>query len=264
MTLRNRRSWRSSQGIVLGLCALLWATRSVAAGNVEAGAFAYQLTQGYGTWQGLYARGVWGEGSSTVGNWELDHGREFGQTETYGVAGLTETWSPRWYSNLSLGASTATTVVPRARIDVSLSYKALASKEWVSTLGFTGISYRDGQSDRSGWLDLALYLPDDFLLSGGHTWTTSVVGSVGAQRSFVALTYGRVHHFYLTARYGFGREAYVPIGVHAALVNFGSRSASLTWRAWVTKRFGTNVYFDDFRSRYYQQYGGSFGVFYDF
>lgn len=257
---RKRRGWWHVAGVLLAL----WSSATWAAGNVELGGMYYDLTNGYGHWDGVYARGVWGKGTGTVWNWETDSASEFGQHENYGVLGVTQTFSPRWYGYLSVGGSTNSDVVPQGRVDASVSYKALPGASLVSTVGYTGIRYRDGHRDQSGWLNVSAYLPHAVILMAGHSWMVSNPGAVSAQRSFVAVTYGHDGQRYITLRYGWGTEAYLPIGADVALVNFRSESASLTLRQWLGRRWGLNFYVDDFRNPYYQQYGGTLGAFYDF
>ena len=233
-------------------------------GWVGAGGSYYRLTQGYGRFEGLYAKGVFGEGSPTIGNWEVDHARIFGYEETYGVFGVTQTLSPRWYGFLSMAASTNSNVVPAQRVDASLSYKALADKSLVATAGYTGISFRDGHRDSSGWANLTAYFPAHWVAMAGHAWLTSNPGSVGAQRSFVALSYDDSGRTEVTLRYGWGTEAYLPIGAFTALVDFRSHTLSATWRQWLGRDWGTDLYVARFASSYYRQTGGSIGVFYHF
>lgn len=247
-----------------GLSLVVVPVAAYAQGSVDAGGLYYHLTQGYGNWQGAYVRGLWGRGSATTWNWELDHAREFGVTESYGVLGATHTFDPRWYGYVSVGASTATDIVPQTRGDVSLSYKALPDKRWVTTLGYTGITFRDGHRDSSAWLTEAAYLPHHWVAMAGQSWMVSNPGSVGAQRSFVALSYAKAGSSEWTLRYGWGTEAYLPISATAALVDFRSRTTSATWRQWLGRHWGSNLSVEDFRSPYYQQYGGTAGVFYDF
>ncbi len=233
-------------------------------GWVGAGGSFYALTQGYGHFEGIYARGVFGEGSDTIWNWEADHGRIFGYEENYGVFGVTQTFTSRWYGYASLAASTNSDVVPSQRIDASLSYKAWPDKRLVATAGYTGIAFRDGHRDHGYWFNVTGYLPDRWVAMAGHGWTFSDPGAVLAQRSFVAAGYQHSGHMEATVRYGWGAEAYLPIGPQLALVDFHSHTLAFTWRQWLGRHFGTDVYLERFTSPYYQQTGGAIGVFYHF
>ena len=260
MSIGRHGDWRALAAMLAVMVpGIAWAH-----GWVGAGVSYYRLTQGYGSFEGLYAKGVLGEGSSTIWNWEVDHGRMFGYEESYGVVGVTQTFAPRWYGYLSLAGSTNSDVVPQGRVDASLSYKALPDKRLVLTGGYTGIRFRDGHDDRSAWTNLTAYLPDYWVAMAGHDWATSNPGAVEAQRSFAAFGYDHGGETELTVRYGWGTEAYLPIGAHVALVDFRSETASLTWRQWLGTDWGTDLYVERFTSPYYRQTGGSISVFYHF
>ncbi|MHB1512982.1 MAG: YaiO family outer membrane beta-barrel protein [Acidiferrobacter sp.] len=248
----------------IALLAVMGPGVACAHGWVGAGGSYYRLTQGYGRFEGVYARGVLGEGSDTIWNWEVDHGRTFGYEQSYGVLGVTQTFAPRWYGYLSLAGSTNSDVVPKDRVDASLSYKALPDKRLVGTVGYTGIRFRDGHDDRSGWVNLTAYLPAHWVATAGHNWTTSDPGAVQAQRSFAAVGYDSSGRTEVTLRYGWGTEAYLPIGANVALVDFRSHTLSVTWRQWLGADWGTDLFAARFASPYYRQIGGSIGVFYHF
>ncbi|OBS08110.1 YaiO family outer membrane beta-barrel protein [Acidihalobacter prosperus] len=240
------------------------ASTARASGYVEGGAMNYRLTQGYGSWQGLYAAGVWGVGSGTVWNWELDHNREFGQRASYGVIGLTQTLSPRWYTSLSLGGSNAGDIMPSRRFDASLARKWLGGGWLITSVGASRIEFRDGHKTSALNAGLVAYLPADWVLQGGHDWARSDPGAAFAGRSFVAVTQGRAGRHYLTLRYGWGGEAYLVLGANALNVNYQSRDISLNWRQWVTPDWGFSLYLEDYSNPYYRRTGGRIGVFYAF
>lgn len=255
---------RYHAGAFLAALAVVFPAAAFGHGWVGAGGSYYQLTHGYGRFEGLYLKGVFGEGSPTVWDWEVDHARMFGYEESYGVFGVTRTFAPRWYGYLSMAASTTSNVVPEDRIDASLSYKALTDKRLVATAGYTGIRFRDGHDDRSGWANLTAYFPAHWVAMAGHSWLTSNPGAVRAQRSFVAVSYDHSGSSEVTLRYGWGTEAYLPIGAFTALVGFRSHTLSIGWRQWLGPDWGTDLYAQRFASPYYRQIGGSIGVFYHF
>ena len=231
--------------------------------NLELSAGAQSLSGGFGNWRDLTLRGTYGLPSHVLQG-ELSQNHRFGEDGTFVGISDTYTFNPDWYGSLAVGAGDGAFYLPKLRVDATLYRKFLAARNLV---GSVGVGYYDaptGYTDRSVSLGAAYYFEAPWVVEGGVRFNTSNPGSVKSRQQFLALTWGRAKQDLVTARYGWGSEAYLAVAANSQLVNFNSREASLSWRHWLTPSTGVLVGANRYTNPSYRRSGVNVGIFHDF
>jgi YaiO family outer membrane protein len=230
---------------------------------VEAGGDYLDLTNGFGHWVGGYARGVITSGHN-IWNAEVNGQHEFGDAGVYLAAGDTYIFNPDWYGSLTAGSSVGGLFWPRYRADGFINKKWMSHKQLITTFGFGYYAAKDVHRDHSFFIGSTYYFSKPWILEEGIRFNISNPGSVFSPAGFVAITQGRNQRQYITARAGFGKEAYQLVGPARALTDFDSQTLTVTWRKWVGESWGTNLVGDFYHSPFYVRGGVSFGFFREF
>lgn len=237
----------------------------VPSGVVEVGGNVQQVSRHYGNWSGEYAKGELQTDEANRWNVEMLNQKEFRDSGTYISGGNTHVFNDDWYSTVAVGAGNEAEFLPRYRIDGFLSRKWLEQRELVTTLGLGEYRAMDNHKDHSVFGGVAYYFPGmPWIAQAGIRYNNSHPGSVNSTSQFVALTEGENKDHFITARYGFGREAYQIIGLGNALSDFHSQDASLEWRQWVTDTQGFTLRGEHYHNPNYNRNGVSGGVFNEF
>ncbi len=156
------------------------------------------------------------------------------------------------------------------RADAFLNRKWLERRNLITTVGLGWNDSRNGYSDYSGFLGASYYFDAPWIIQGGVRFNNSRPGNVTSTSSFLALTYGRQNDYFLTLRYGFGKEAYQVIGEGNTLVDFRSDIVSLNWKQWVQtgtateKGWGFDMTGEYYDNPTYSRTGIILGVFREF
>jgi len=223
-----------------------------------------RLTNGYGNWEGLTARGTWRIGPSDLLQGELSASRRFGTKGVFASIGDTHTFNEDWFGSLAFGAGDGAFYLPRYRIDATLSRKFLEKRQLVGTVGAGYYRAPDGHTDRTLLLSAAYYFDFPLVLEGGVRFNSSNPGSVDTRQQFVAGTWGRVKSSLFTARYAWGGEGYLATTAASQLVNFRSREASVGYQHWITPTAGVIVGALQYRNPLYRRTGVNVGFFHEF
>lgn len=230
---------------------------------LETGGEYLVLTNGFGIWSGGYARGVLST-SNDILNGEINGQHEFGDAGAYFAVGDTHTFTANTYASITLGSSVGGFFFPRYRGDAFVSHKWLGRKQLITSIGFGYYAAKDPHRDRSLSIGSTYYFAKPWVLESGMRFNLSNPGSVFSPSGFVALTEGRNKQHYVTARIGYGQEAYELIGPADALNSFRSQTVTVTWRQWIGRNWGANGMADYYGSPYYTRAGGSLGLFREF
>jgi len=230
---------------------------------VESGANYLQLTDNYGSWAGGYARTVY-ESGKDVWNGEVNGQREFGDKGVYLAAGDTHTFSPRWYSAVTLGSSVQGFFWPRFRTDAFLNRKLLARQQLITTAGYGYYAAKDVHRNHYAYLGSTYYFAKPWIVEEGLYLGVSNPGAVFAPSGFVAVTQGVDKRHYVTMRVGLGEEGYQLVGPTATLAKFQSQDVTGTWRQWIGRNWGFNLVGDFYHNPYYSRGGPTLGFFKDF
>lgn len=230
---------------------------------VETGGTYMTLTNGYGRWDGGYARAVYQSGHD-VWNGEINGEQEFGDGGVYFAAGDTHTFNPDWYAALTLGTSAGGFFWPRFCANAFLNKKWLHRKQWVTTGGFGYNMAKDVHRDNVFFLGTTYYFEKPWIVEEGVYFNVSNPGTVFAPAGFVAVTKGRDKQQYLTVRAGYGEEAYQLVGPTVTLTQFNSQTLTITWRKWMGTAWGMDFVGDYYHSPFYMRGGSSFGLFKEF
>ena len=230
---------------------------------IETGGSYMNLTNGYGHWDGGYARGVYQRGSN-VWDAEMNGQQQFGDAGVYFAVGDTHTFNPDWYGALTVGTSAGGFFWPRFRTDAFLNKKWLGRKQWITTAGFEYVAAKDVHRDSVFYLGSTYYFEKPWIVEGGVYFNVSDPGKVFAPAGFVAVTQGRDKRQYFTVRAGFGEEAYQLVGPTLTLAQFNSETLTITWRKWIGTNWGLNLVGDYYHSPFYMRGGSSFGFFKEF
>ncbi len=230
---------------------------------LETGGDYLALSNGFGSWNGAYARGVLTAGHNILDG-EINGQHEFGDAGVYFGVGDTYNFNPDWYGSLTVGSSAGGFFWPRFRTDAFLNKKWMARKQWITTLGFGYYDSKDVHQDHSFYVGTTYYFDKPWIVEEGIRFNVSNPGSVFSPAGFVAITQGRNKHRYLTVRAGVGKEAWQLIGPTVALTDFQSQTLTVTWRQWWGTNWGINVVGDYYHNPYYMRGGTSFGFFKEF
>ena len=251
--------------LVLGETALAQtnaAAQSQPTGFVEVGANYHGVSDGYGDWSGIYLRTFVQRNARDLWNAELAHQHEFGDLGVIGVVGNTHTFNSRWYSSTAVGSSVGGFFHPRLRADGFLNRKW--SHRLVTSAGLGYFAAKDRHRSYSAFLGGIYYFESRWVVEGGVRWTASTPGTVLSPSYMIAATHGRAKHRFVAVRVGSGREAYQTLGSNTVLVDFGSRSASLGLRQWISGEWGLNVLGEIYGNPHYRRAGVSVALFRDF
>ncbi len=230
---------------------------------VESGGNYLQLTDKYGSWAGGYARAVYEHGPD-VWNGEVNGQREFGDKGVYLAAGDTHTFSPNWYTALTVGSSIQGFYWPRLRTDAFLNRKMLSRKQWIATVGYGYFAAKDVHRNHYAYLGSTYYFAKPWIVEEGLYFSVSNPGAVFAPSGFVAVTQGTNKHYYATLRIGLGEEGYQLVGPTSSLTKFESQDVTGTWRQWIGANWGFDLVGDYYHNPYYSRYGPTLGLFKDF
>lgn len=230
---------------------------------IESGGDYLQLNSNYGSWAGGYARAVY-EAGKDVWNGEVNGQREFGDKGVYLAAGDTHTFSPNWYSAVTLGSSVQGFFWPRFRTDAFLNRKLLSRQQWIATVGYGYYIAKDDHRNHYGYLGSTYYFAKPWIVEEGLYLSVSNPGTVFAPSGFIAVTQGTEKHHYVTFRVGLGEEGYQLIGPTTSLMKFESQDVTGTWRQWLGKNWGFNLVGDFYHNPYYSRGGPTLGFFKDF
>ncbi|AWY61595.1 hypothetical protein A8H35_26000 [Burkholderia thailandensis] len=219
------------------------------------------VTNGYGDWYGVHLRGLYQAGGHTfIG--ELAQLHRFHESTQLGAITYLQDMGPDWFGGIGFSGTTSGTILPSARVDLSLNRKLLANRSLVLSAGAGYAWNRDGHRDQLYHLGAIWYAVPKWIFEAGWNYTVDSPGSVKAPTYYGAITYGEVGKSLVVLRGGFGREAYQAIGNNAQITDFRSHEVSLKWRYWVTRKWGTQVEFDYYHNPYYSRIGGEVGMFY--
>lgn len=230
---------------------------------IETGGSYLTLTNGFGYWSSGYARGVVTAGKDIL-NAEVDGQREFGDLGTYFAAGDTHNFGSNTYASITAGSSVRGFFLPRLRADAFLNQKWLGRKQLITTLGVGYYEAKDPHRDRSLFVGTVYYFDKPWVLEEGVRFNVSNPGAVFSPSGFVSITQGRNKQHYISARVGYGEEAYQIIGLNSELSDFRSQTATITWRQWIGRSWGMNYVADYYGNPYYKRAGASLGLFKEF
>lgn len=227
---------------------------------VEAGGFYHQVTEGFGSWTGGYARAVLAGPRNT---WYLDaRGQEaFRDRGGYGSAANVHSFSPWLYTQVGAGGGSGRFVLPDLRLDGSLTLKLGAARRLLLTAGGSYVDAKLGYRDKVLFGSLTWYATPSVLVEGGGRLNWSDPGAVRSERVSGALTVGRVGRGVLTLRGGAGTEGYQLLAPSLALRKFRSQEAALSLRHWLGGRLGVVLAGEWYHNPFYTRAGGSLGVF---
>ncbi len=231
--------------------------------SIELSTGAQHLSNGYGDWSDTTLRGSF-ESGANVWQGELSAKREFGQNGNFFGLSDTITFSPDWFAMLSVGAGDGAFYLPQFRSDAVLYRKWLEQRNLVTSFGAGYYRAPDGHTDRSLSLGAAYYFAQPWILEAGVRFNHSDPGAIRSNQQFVAVTYGSVGHDVVTARYGWGGEAYQAIASNVTLVNFESHQTSLSWRHWFNRKSGVLLAAEQYTNPSYQRQGITVGLFHQF
>jgi YaiO family outer membrane protein len=230
---------------------------------LETGASYETLIDGFGHWDGGYARGVYKVGKNVL-NAEVNGQHEFSDAGTYFAVGDTYTFNPDWYAALTVGSSVQGFFWPRFRTDGFLNKKWMTRKQWITTVGYGYYEAKDIHRDQYIFVGSTYYFEKPWIVEEGLYFNVSNPGRVFAPAGFVAITEGRNKHQYITIRAGLGEEGYQLVGPTVTLTQFQSQTVAITWRKWTGPTWGLNFTADYYHNPFYTRGGSSFGFFKEF
>ncbi|WP_063534266.1 YaiO family outer membrane beta-barrel protein [Burkholderia sp. MSMB1589WGS] len=219
------------------------------------------LTNGYGDWYGVHLRGLYQAGGRTIIG-ELAQLHRFHESTQLGAITYIQDMGPNWFGGIGFAGTTSGTILPSARVDLSLNRKLLSNRSLVLSAGAGYAWNRNGHRDQLYHLGAIWYAVPKWIFEAGWNYTVDSPGSVKAPAYYGAITYGEVGKSQIVLRGGFGREAYQATGNNAQITDFRSHEVSLKWRYWFTRKWGTQVEFDYYHNPYYSRIGGEVGMFY--
>jgi YaiO family outer membrane protein len=221
------------------------------------------VTNGYGDWYGFHLRGLHHEGNSTFLG-EVAELQRFGERTTFGSINYITDFDADWYGAVGFSGTTAGTILPSARFDVSINRKLLPQRSLVLSVGAGYAWNRSDHKDQLYHVGLIWYVVPQWILEAGWNYDIDSPGSIKAPAYYAAVTYGEVGKSLIAVRGGYGREAYQSVGIANQLVDFDSKEASVRWRYWFTRKWSTQLQFEYYHNPFYNRYGGEVSALYQF
>jgi YaiO family outer membrane protein len=232
-----------------------------ATSSIETAASASAVSNGFGNWRSMYARGVWQAGARTTLTPELAVSRQFHDEGTLLALGATRVLDDDWYASATAATSAGGFYLPRFRGTAVLNRKLLPNRQLVLNAGASFAQWKDVHSDVGFSAGAIYYLTAPVVLEAGANRNISRPGNVASQSYFAAVTEGRPGAHYLVARVSGGREAYATLVPGQAITNFASRTASLTLRQWVAGGAGVVAGAEYYSNPFYHRTGLTLGGF---
>jgi len=237
------------------------------AGSVDIGAGSYDLTGGFPARTTAFVRGELRSSAGQRWTGEVNRISEFGDTGDLFVLGYETPLGDDWLVQVSAASSDAGATLPAQRLDFALGKKWLQDKNFVTTIGLTGINSKDAHSTQIVQVSGAYYfdaMQYAASIEAGIQNNTTNPGAVAADYYFSALSLSREKVRVLSLRLAGGQEAYLPIGVDTALVNFYSTSATFTWREWLDRSSGLQARLEHYDNPNYESNGVELSWFWEF
>jgi len=229
--------------------------------EMSLGVSSAHLTHGYGNWYGVHVRGIYQDGGRTILG-ELAQLHRFGENTQLGSLTYVQDMGPNWFGGIGFAGTTSGTILPSARVDLSINRKLLPDRSLIVSLGAGYARNRSGHKDQLYHAGVIWYALPKWIFEAGANYTVDSPGSVKAPQYYGAVTYGEVGKSVIVLRGGFGREAYQITGSGSQIADFRSHELSAKWRYWFTRKWGTQLEFDYYHNPYYSRIGGELSVFY--
>lgn len=228
---------------------------------VEAGGFYHHVSNDFGSWTGGYARLVLAGARDA---WYLDAKAQeaFRDRGVYGSFANVHSFGSRVYTQLGVGAGSGDYVLPKLRLDGSLTLKLGPARRVLLTAGGTYVKSKSIYDDQALFASLTWYATPSVLLELGGRVNWSDPGAVRSARAQAALTAGRTGRSILTLRGSAGTEGYQLTGAPVTLQEFKSQDAGLSLRRWLGAHVGIVVGGEWYHNPFYTRAGGSLGLFY--
>lgn len=239
----------------------------IAAGKtsyIEAGAFYHKLTDGFGHWRGLYAKGSTQTDAKNIWHAELQAASQFSDEGLLGTIGNTHFWNEDWYTIVTVGGGASDFYLPRFRIDGFVYKKWLEDKRLIT---YVGTGYSKAQeifNDKHITVGGIYYWGGPWITEAGVRFNLSDPGSVSSRSHYAALTHHVDKDHTLTLRGAFGNESYQIIGGGSQIVDFDSHEAYLYYKNWLGDDWGYTSQIDGYDNPFYSRYGLRVGYFKEF
>ena len=233
------------------------------ASSLETAASASSVSNGYGNWSSLYARGVAEAGTRTTLVPEVAISRQFHDQGTLFGLGATQVIDEDWYAYASTSTSSGGFYLPRFRGVAVLSRKLLPERRLVLNAGGSFAQWKDAHSDVGLSAGGIYYFAAPVVLDFGANHNISRPGNVTSQSYFGAVTLGRPGSRVLIARVSGGREAYAALSPGHAITNFTSHAASLAVRQPVSHGAGVIAGAEHYANQFYRRTGLTLGAFWN-
>lgn len=274
---------------IAGTTFLLWATPTLATANtlpenallkntpiitdtqsldntIELGGAVHNLSDNYDNWRDFYIRGKHTLDDKNVIQWETASQNHFDEQGVLGAISYTHNLSPDWYASAGVSSGTAD-FMPKFRADAAVYRKWLPKRQLITGVRTMYAKSGDGIHKDQALGLTGIYYFDKLPLVAevGVTANRSNPGSVTTYRWNTALNYGRYQDYYVTLRHDHGREGYLPQHIqNANAVNFTSHTTGVSYRKWVTPRWGYVADAEYYKNPYYSRKGMNVGVFVNF
>lgn len=192
---------------------------------------------------------------------ELMQERKFGERGGIWALAYTDFFAPDWFATGTLVVGQGGPNWANGRADLQVSTKWLDQRQLVTSGALYHAVYDGGRSDSGLRLSAVWYLPLPAVLEMGVTFNLSQPGSVNSDMPYASVTVGQEGQQYLSLRLSNGTEAYQALGAATQLVNFHSRSVSVTWRRWIGPQWGFTAQAEHYRNPAYQRQTLGVGLF---
>jgi YaiO family outer membrane protein len=227
-------------------------------GYVEAGATQYVLPSEYGDFRGAYLRlAVVSRQNVMYG--DVVYQNAFRDKAVYSSVGLVHD-SRNWITSFFVGGGSGRVQFAELRTDASAARKWLNGRNLVTTVGMGYSNEHDFHQSYRLSTGARYYLNSHWIVEGIVRWNRSDPLHVLSRQQSLAVTYGTNQRSYLTIQGEFGREAYQQTN-SGVLVDFPSKSVTVTYRKWVSTHWVLNVSPTYYTNPFYQRAGASIGVF---
>lgn len=250
-------------GALVLMGALLYAPLGFAEaprGELELGALREEVTNNFGDWSGIFARGSARVGDRDILSGEFLRQRRFQGDGYYLALGNTHVWNPHYYTVASLGVGTGDLIFPELQADATLN-RLWLNNHFITNLGLTHLKVGEISVDRL--LLGASYIVNNpsWIVQGGVYLSRSHPGNLDFRSQFLSLTQGREGERQLSLTVSWGSEAYQLTGDTPLRVDFDSTTARLSWKQWVEKEWGFKATLEHYDNPFYDRNGVELSVF---
>lgn len=248
-------------GLTLALGAQAEGLRTPQRASIELVGSQSRLSSGLPNGSAANLRATWSPRGGTLLAAEALSEKKFGESGGLAGLGVTQDVGEDWFGSAAVLGGWGGVNWAAQKLDLSLSRKWGARRQFVTTLGGYRARFDGGRSDSGLRLSATHYVNASLVLDAGVALNRSQPGAVYSRMPWFAATWGSEGWQYVSLRVSRGSEAWQPLVGGAQIVDFKSSSVGIDWRRWIDPGWGVVLRAEHYTNPSYHRNTLGAGVF---